>query len=206
MPFLTDATWPIGLIRIFEVCRRDLPPGDNRYYGPYHKLLAYCFTPDSFEYFVAPYNPLSASSSNTIDSSEFLVVYETRRRPILIVDIKDDSWADRADLRLKADTRMRQAYDSILADCPVHRLWGLSLLGTSLRVYCGDVDSGALQPGFANRPSRSHTMPRDFLAGCWDIDILSQEGFDQVQAIVEGIFAMLQIGAFIDFAGMPPST
>ena len=194
MPFPTDATWPAGLLTIFEICRRQLQPLENRYYGPYNKLLTYCFGPDSFEYFVAPQNPSSASSPrDTIDFVVFLVVFDAHRRPVLIAEIKDDSWVDRADLRFNADDQMRQRYDAMLADCPIPRLWGLSLLGTSLRVYSGDVHSGALQPEFEDRPSHSHTLPRDFLAGSWSMDILSQEGFAKMREIVGDILASVAV-------------
>ncbi|KDR71444.1 hypothetical protein GALMADRAFT_102444 [Galerina marginata CBS 339.88] len=190
MPFPTDSTWPAGLLTIFEICRREQPPLENRYYGPYNKLLSYCFNPNTFEYFITQHSlPNTSSSHDTLDSIVFVVVYDARRRPLLIADIQDDSWADRANLRLKADAHMRQYYDAMLADCPIPRLWGLSLLGTSLRVYCGDVHSGQLQPEFENRPSRNHTLPRGFLLGSWSMDILSQEGFTKMQAIVADILA-----------------
>ena len=49
MPISTDTTWPVGL-----VCRTELPPLENRYLGPYNKLITYYFGPTSFEFFVAP--------------------------------------------------------------------------------------------------------------------------------------------------------
>lgn len=33
MPFATDAAWPAGLLKIFEICRHELQPLENRYYG-----------------------------------------------------------------------------------------------------------------------------------------------------------------------------
>jgi len=89
---------------------------------------------------------------------------------------------------------MRQCYDAMHADCPIPRLWGLNLLGTWLRVYCGDVHSGAVQPEFEYRPSHDHTIPRDFLAGAWSMDILSQEGFARMQEIVGDILASVDNG------------
>ena len=57
---------------------------------------------------------------------------------MLMAEIKDDGWANKADLRFKANEQMRQWCNPMVGDCPLPRLWGLSLLGTSLRVYCGD--------------------------------------------------------------------
>ncbi|KAM6503781.1 hypothetical protein JOM56_000724 [Amanita muscaria] len=68
-------------------------------------------------------------------------------------------------LRLKADDQMRQRYDAMLHNCPLPRLWGLSLLGTSLCVYAGDVATGELEPVFIDRPSLAVSFPAIFLRG-----------------------------------------
>lgn len=61
---------------------------------------------------------------------------------------------------------------------------GLSLLGTSLRVYCGDVVTCKLEPAFE---SPGHTLSRNFFEGAWDVDILSQEGFTKMEETVGDI-------------------
>jgi len=191
MPFTTDAAWPAGLLKIFEKCRQsrhELQPLENRYYGPYNKLLTYCFGPDTFEFFVAPQSPPSElSPPDYFEYIVFLVVFDVQRRPVLLAEIKDDAWAIRPELRFKADDQIRQRYDSMLYDCPLPRLWGLSLLGTSLRVYCGDVVTRDLGPVFESRPSPGRTLPRKFLGEAWNIDILSQEGFDKMKEVVGDI-------------------
>lgn len=190
MPFETDTTWPAGLLNIFQICRQDLQHLENRYYGPYNKLLSYCFGPESFDFFVAPQSPPSEfSPRDTVDFIVFLVVFDRLRRPVLIAEIKDDAWANKADLRSKADEQVRQRYDSMLNDCPLPHLWGLSLLGTSMRVYSGDTATGDVQPTFENRPNLSRIFPRNFLEGAWDIDILSPEGFAKMKEIVGDIMA-----------------
>ncbi|KAM5537324.1 hypothetical protein V8D89_009054 [Ganoderma adspersum] len=64
-------------------------------------------------------------------------------------------------------------------------LLGLSLLGTSMRIYCGDVKSHTIDP-----PAKSgRTMPPSFLAGEWDLDILSQEGFEKIKTVIGDITA-----------------
>lgn len=67
----------------------------------------------------------------------------------------------RVGLWFKADDQMRQRYDSMLADCPMPRMWGLSLLGTSLRVHCGDTVTGDLEPAFEDHPRPRRTLPRN---------------------------------------------
>ena len=55
--------------------------------------------------------------------------------PVLFVDIKDDALIHGADTYLKADDQMHLWFDATFADCPLHRLWGLSLFGTSRFLY-----------------------------------------------------------------------
>ena len=104
-----------------------------------------------------------------------------------MAEIKDDGWDTKAQGRSKADKRMRQRYDYMLQNCPLPRLWGLSLFGTSLRVYSGDVVTCKIEPAFENRPDPGRLLPRNFLEGAWNIDILSQEGFAKMKEIVGNI-------------------
>lgn len=105
------------------------------------------------------------------------------RCSLIIAEIKDDAWAHKADLRYSADEQIRRRYDAMLGDCPLPRLWGLSLLGTSLRVCCGTGFTETIEPDFVPRPSPSRILPRGFLEGAWAIDILSPEGFNKMKEI-----------------------
>ena len=128
MPFTTDTAWPVGLLKIFKICRHELQPFENRCYRPYTTLLTCCFgTGSMFEFFVAPQSaPSDLSPRNTVDSIVFFIVFDIQRRPVLMAEIKDDSWATSAYLRFKAEEQMRQRYESILGDCALPRLWGFS--------------------------------------------------------------------------------
>jgi len=55
MSILTDASWPAGLRRIFDIYRRlgEFQPREKRYHGPYTTLLAYCFGPNLFDFVVS---------------------------------------------------------------------------------------------------------------------------------------------------------
>ena len=134
MSFQSGDTWPIGLLTNFSHARAKRTSFENRYYGPYDKLLNYCFG-ESFTFYIAPQNPLRDDSR---DSVIFLVVFDGKDRPVLLVEVKDDSWAEKAELRYCADDQIRGRCALMLDDCPLPRLWGLSLLGTSARVWCGD--------------------------------------------------------------------
>jgi len=102
MPFSTDNSWPAGLLKIFEICREVNRPLENRYYGPYDKLINYCFG-DSFTFFVAPQHPPDNATKEAIDFIVFLIVFDALRRPVLIAEVKDDSRASNPGLRLLGD-------------------------------------------------------------------------------------------------------
>lgn len=84
---------------------------------------------------------------------------------------------------------MRQWYDQVLFNCPIPRLYVLSLLGTSLRVYSGDKVTGEVTPDFVGRPHEHRALPPDLLEGEWDLDILSPLGFAKMQEITACIKA-----------------
>ena len=115
--------------------------------------------------------------------------FQWNQQPVLIAEIKDDKWANKPHKRQRADAQMRQRYDQMLFNCPIPRLYELSLLGTSLRVYRGDKVTGEVTPDFFARPSAHRVLPPDFLEGEWDLDILSPEGLVKMQEIVAYIKA-----------------
>ena len=71
----------------------------------------------------------------------------------------------------------------MLPNCALPRLYGLSLLGTPLCVYCGDKATGEVTPHFDGRPDVDRILPPDFLEGQWDLDILSPEGLRKLLRI-----------------------
>ncbi|KAF8232077.1 hypothetical protein L208DRAFT_1436812 [Tricholoma matsutake] len=185
MPFSTDANWPQGLRNIFNVSRNQNTAVESRYYGPYDRLFNYAVIEGSFTFFLAPQTaPDETSPRDAVDFVTFMVVLNQDQKPVLIAEIKDDRWANEPDKRQRADFQMRQRYDQMLPNCPIPRLYGLSLLGTSLRVYCGDKVTGEVTPHFVGRPNENRILPPDFLEGQWDLDILSLDGLKKMQEIV----------------------
>ena len=192
MPFQTDNAWPAGLLTIFEHGRAKPSTFENRYYGPYDKLLNYCFGSE-FTFYVAPQNPPTYDSRDAVEFILLLVVYNSNDKPVFIVEVKDDGWAQKAEPRYRADKQMRGWYNLMLDDCPTPRLWGLSVLGTSARVYCGDKASYELTPQAIPRPGPlSCVLSPSFLAREWDLDLLSQEGFEKMKVIVTDILSHTQ--------------
>ncbi|KIK04009.1 hypothetical protein K443DRAFT_94062, partial [Laccaria amethystina LaAM-08-1] len=182
-----------GLLTVFEHGRAKHSMFQNRYYGPYDKLLNYCFG-SGFTFYVARQSPPASDSHNTVNFVVFLVVFNSDDKPVLIVGVKNDSWAQKAELRYRADKQMRDQYGLMLDDCPTPRLWGLSVLGTSLRVYCGDKASYEVTPQAIPRPEPlSRVLSPSFLAREWDLDLLSQEGFEKMKEIVTDISKYIEV-------------
>jgi hypothetical protein len=190
MPFSTDANWPQGLLNIFNVSRNQNAPLKSRYYGPYDRLFNYAVVDGSFTFFLALQTaPDETSARDAVDFIIFMVILNQEQKPVLIAEIKDDRWVNEPDKRRRADTHMRQRYDQMLPNCPIPHLYGLSLLGTSLRVYCGDKVTGKVTPHFIGCPNVDRILPPDFLGGQWDLDILSLDGLKKMQEIVAYIKA-----------------
>jgi hypothetical protein len=202
MSFSTDVNWPQGLLDIFNVSRSQNAPFESRYYGPYDRLINYALIEGSFTFFLSRQTaPDETSPRDTGDFVVFMVVLNQQRQPVLIVEIKDDRWVGQPDKRQRADAQMRQRFDQMLFNSAIPRLYGLSLLGTSLRVYCGDKTTGRVTPVFVGRPDVDRILPSDFLEGQWNLDILSQEGFRKIQEIVAYIkmkAAEVEVGSYLN--------
>lgn len=190
MPFSTDMNWPQGLLDIFDISRNKNEPFDSRYYGPYDTLFNYAVTEGSFTFFLAPGTaPDETSPCDAVNFVVFMVVLNQEQKPVLFAEIKDDKWANEANTRQRADTQMRQRFDQMLPNCVIPRLYGLSLLGTSLRVYCADKVTDEVTPDYVGRPNMDRVLPPSFLEGQWGVDILSPDGFRKMQEIVAYIKA-----------------
>ena len=185
MPFFTDVNWPHGLLDIFNVSGNGTVPFESRYYGPYDRLFNYALIEGPFTFFLALQTaPNEDPPRDAVDFLVFMVVLNQDQKPVLIAEIKDNRYTNTADKRRRADARIRQLYDQMLFNCPIPRLYGLSLLGTSLRVYCGDTVTGEVTPKFVGCPDARRVLPANFLEGEWDLDILSLDGFTKMQEIV----------------------
>ena len=142
------------------------------------RLLNFAVIEGSFNFFLAPQTALDETAArDAVDFDVFMVVLNPEQKPVFIVEIKADTWANKPDKRQRANTQTHQRFDQMLPNCAIPRLYGLSLLGTSLRIYCGDKVTGG-------RPDVDRVLPPDFLEGQWDLDILSLDGLKKTQEIV----------------------
>ncbi|KAJ7022904.1 hypothetical protein C8F04DRAFT_1136463 [Mycena alexandri] len=183
MSFDTDASWPVGLLRIFDIARTSHGSFENRYYGAYTKMLTYCFG-EGFDFVVAPQAPPTDKSRDTVDFIVYFIVFDVaQQRPVFLVEVKDDAHNLIPTKRKAADEQMRERYDELLRDCPIPLLYGLSVLGTGMRVYCGNKARKAVTPPFVET-NRHFVLPDDYLQDEWSVDILSPGGFSKMKQIV----------------------
>ncbi|KAJ7786882.1 hypothetical protein B0H14DRAFT_2956313 [Mycena olivaceomarginata] len=124
MLLTTDASWPVGLLRIFDIARTSHGSFENRYYGAYTKLLTYCFG-EGFDFVVAPQAPPTDKSREMVDFTVYLIV-----APVFLIEVKDNGHNLIPTKRKAADEQMHGRYDELLCDCPIPLLYGLSVLGT----------------------------------------------------------------------------
>ena len=190
MSFLAANAWPVGLLNIFEHDRANRLTFEDRYRGPYDKLLNYCFGND-FTFCVGLY-PQPEESREDDPLVIFVVFHTPSDSPVLFLEAKDDSWAQKAALRFRADCHMRDRYNFMLSECSLPRLWGISVLGTSMRAYCGDTKEFHVCPEYTQHPRDwSHVLPSACLKREWETDILSQEGLDKMKEIVADVLTQV---------------
>ena len=188
MSFTSDTEWPRKLTRVFEILKHK-PTNtaqESRYYSGYNKMLTHCFR-DSLDYTVAPQVPPPIAPRESLDFMVWLLVFDEDLKPVLLVEVKDDSWLSRPSTREGADAQMRARYEDILVECPLTKLYGISFIGTKMRVYSGDFAALELTPPPSPRPDANRILPKDHLEGEWELDIFSPEGFAKMQEIVRFI-------------------
>ncbi|KAH9989213.1 hypothetical protein BJV77DRAFT_1069655 [Russula vinacea] len=184
MPFSTDTKWPQGLLDIFETHRNQkYSPLEYPYFGPYIKLLDYAIVEDDFTFLITPQTTYHEGSPEDYvpgPFATFLVVMNQEHKPVLFAEI---GCANDAYGRQNADAQMRWRFYQLLEQYPIPRLYGLSLLGTSLCVYCTDKASGIITPDYVHDPGVD-ALPSNFLQGQWNLDILSPDGLTKMQEII----------------------
>ncbi|KAJ7366654.1 hypothetical protein DFH08DRAFT_660186, partial [Mycena albidolilacea] len=139
-----------GLVEIFDSSARNGSLGNQHYYRPYNAMLAYCFG-ENFDFvvllWVSPTDMFGEADDRKATGFVQLVVFvDVDQRPVLFLDLKDDSHVGFPAKRKAADVRMRKRYNDLLYDCPIPKLHGLSVLGTHMRVYCRDKADGIVRP------------------------------------------------------------
>jgi hypothetical protein len=135
------------------------------------------------DFYVTPLTPPAENAKETMNFIECLLVVDAKKRPVFLLEVKDDAFATLPSKRQAADDQMRDRYCDLILQCPLPILYGLSVLGTKMRVYSGDTEKRILHP--ARVPVDPEIFPgHEHLAHEWDTDILSDEGFTKMKEIV----------------------
>lgn len=139
MTIQQDYAWPTALITALK-----LGCSTGHINGACTQLMAYCFLQDleNLNFMVTPdfiYEPDTAPTLR-------LVISDNDYRPFCFAIVKDESWAKDAELRYRADRQIREEYAYMFQRSPISRPWGISFLGTSIRIYSGKTESCEVNP------------------------------------------------------------
>ena len=166
--------WTQELVDIFETCRRKYGTHEARYYGPYDILLNHILAQnsDAFTFFVTP-QCIPSAVGNLNQAVDFVVCLRDldghdanlELKPVLIVEIKDDSWVNSGRLRLRADEQIRLRFNQMLQNCPLPVLYGISFLGTSMHIYSGNVATGDIKLELIDDPDEDRIVPPSYWRG-----------------------------------------
>ena len=195
MPFPTDTQWPESLLELFETYQKH----PQRDVAHYNKLFYIAIGVDSTFYIdlQSTYNVTLPDYSIPWPFSTLLVVMARERQPVLFAEIIRDEWANDTYCRESSHAQMCRRSNQILPDCPIPRLYGLSLVGTSLCVYCTDkvtrrITCHSIPDTDLTLHNPDDILPSEYLQGHWNIDILSPEGLAKMQEIIGYIKAEVE--------------
>jgi hypothetical protein len=160
MSFFTDTEWPPHMARNLRFSE-----SDGNYHGFYNSLLFHVFHAFEDNAWVTP--------EKHCFNSLYLTIKDNAWNPILITHVGSDV-SPRG--RVNADKYIRLKFAEHLSRCPQRRLWGLSFVGSSLRVYCGDIETHTVVP-----------PAEDLVEGAWNIETLSPVGFALIKEIVREV-------------------
>jgi len=190
--FDNDQRWPEGVLKHFQ----GLPEqrgAESRYYGPYNFMLNYV-TSFSEDYEVAPQTSVMGLGDDRVDFVVWYVIRDFAKRVVLIVEVKDDSHILTPASRDRADAQIRSRFGELgSVEALNPRVHALSLLGTRMALYTLDTATGSISPEAPPRGDRNHILPRSHMAAWWDIDVLSQAGFDTVRRVMTDIRSMSNV-------------
>ncbi|KAF9043567.1 hypothetical protein BDZ89DRAFT_1155968 [Hymenopellis radicata] len=182
--FENATMWPPQLLAAFAA-EREGSQHESRYYAPYNKLLNWMFP--SWDYSVVPHAVTGIHSENIIYSIALFVM--SRGKLVMLLDMKDDGWIARGSTRDRAEVQIRHLFYDNFNSCSLPILYGISALGTTLRVYKGNPATYEIQPPGRWLALPGTVLPPHFLENQWSVELLSQEGFDEMKKIAAYILS-----------------
>jgi len=182
--------WPEGVLMHFQglAAQRGV---ESRYYGPYNFMLYY-ITGFSENYEIAPRRSVAGLGEDRVYFAVWYVVRDAARRVLMVVEVKDERHLATPAARDRADVQMRTRFNELTPSELLNpRVYGISLLGTSMELYVLDTVRDELVPEQPSRHAQGGRLPRDYMASWWGTDILSQAGFDAMKRIMADVRGMV---------------
>ncbi|KAH9816117.1 hypothetical protein DFH28DRAFT_891795 [Melampsora americana] len=154
-------------------------------------------------------HPVPLSSSNlpglSQDHTLCFIVKDPKNNPVFLMQLSPH--VDSAQERQHADLTMRQFFQSSWTPCTLSRLHGISLSHNGVRFYTLDTTTRLISPPFKSIPSMDQVLPRNYLAGAWDLDLCSPECFEKFQEVTADYLEMRSVDAMPEsVAQLRPST
>jgi len=183
--------WPNWILKQFA----SIPGGMNNatqeslLYGPYNTTLGYLF-PAADGFMVVPQYQ-RPTMGQSIDFTTIFVVESTNTQtPIFYLEIKPPAHINELSKREQADMQMRDRVRELITELRIPRLHGVSAIGARLAFYRYDATTQIIEPPAIPRdPIRvNDTAP----AVRWSVDILSDEGYEQLVQLATEVKNMAQ--------------
>ncbi|KAF9503564.1 hypothetical protein BS47DRAFT_789130 [Hydnum rufescens UP504] len=179
--------WPSKITRAFATVEggTDIFVHENRYYGPYNKLLNTLFPPDS-DFIVSP-NYIPANIDN---DTNFILSFEITLRhcTVLILEVKPPQHLLFYSVREAADEQIRRRLvdlSDLSGRAPLPVLYGISAMGTKLCFYELEKAPRRLTP---QRIPRDREFTNDVAPQeRWDCDVLEANGEQRLRALATQI-------------------
>lgn len=179
--------WPERIHSSFNSAINNGASSDStNYFGPYTRLL---YTLFSFE---GPFDvlpgyriPRPPNSGADLDDSISLVVVDSRRYPVLFMEIKHPDALSRPLSRASADAQMRLRFvdfDERSLSVPI--LYGIIAYGTRLCFYEHNTSTSLIQPPATEFGVLSEDRA---VANHWISDVLEPGGARRLRGVVDSI-------------------
>ncbi len=159
----------------------------HRYYAAYTSLLRELF-PDKKYVISTHFRPhpttdetdeLTTAAGSQMEFTVGVIV-KNDVRPLLFVEVRDDFHLLYQDRRHEADQLMRRRIKRLAPISPITHFYGVSFMGTKMRVYSVEVKKGAtIFPRYIPYPPPQqdpNVVTFGYLDDAWNPDVLSREG------------------------------
>ncbi|KAJ3093307.1 hypothetical protein HDU96_002385 [Phlyctochytrium bullatum] len=170
---MSDLPWHPNVVARFR--QASIVGTEKEYYPCYSALLSTIFRVED-GFIVCPVTyPLQ-----TNESVDFVLEYQVEMmgKPVLIVELKPHRSLDDDSARAAADVQIRTRFNSLLRQCPLNVMKGISAFGTSVCVYEASKTTRTVTPPriAAHEELLSDTAPRER----WNMEVLHRDGAQQL--------------------------